>query len=114
MSFPKVFKRMIGLNDLGVSYNVLLGFGIIMVIDVLKWVGQCSISRQAFAMLTMFFKHDLSLMICLRCLYSSLSGLGIDELLYLLIALVNSFYEKGYHEEVMKASILLRTSSFMQ
>ena len=114
MSFPKVFKRTMGLNDLEVSYNVLLGFRIIMVIDVLKWVSQCPISRQAFAMLTMFFKHNLSLIICLRCLYPILSGPGVDELLHLSIVLVNSFSEKGYHEEVVNASILIRMSLSMQ
>jgi len=35
-----MFKRMIDLNDLEVSYDTLLGFGITIVIDVLKWVGQ--------------------------------------------------------------------------
>jgi len=36
ISLPSMFKRTIGLNDLGVSYDTLLGFGITMVIDVLK------------------------------------------------------------------------------
>ena len=114
MSFPKVFKRTIGLNNLEVSYNVLLDFRIIMVIDILKWVSQCLISKQAFAMLTMFFKHNLSFIIYLRCLYSILSGPGVDELLHLSIVLVNSFSEKKYHEEVVNASISIRMSSSMQ
>jgi len=36
MSFPIVLRRMIGLNDLGESYNFLLGFGMIMDVDTLK------------------------------------------------------------------------------
>ena len=114
MSFPKVFKRTIGLNDLEVLYNILLGFGIIMVVNILKWVGQYQISRQAFVMLTMFFTHNLSLMICLRCLHPSLLEPDVDKLLYLSIVLVNFFSEKEYYEEVVNASILLRMSSSIQ
>ena len=32
-------------------------------------------------MLIMFFKHTLSLSICLRCFHVSLLGLGVDEIL---------------------------------
>jgi len=36
MSFPSVFRRMMGQNVLGVLYDGLLGFGMIIVIDFLK------------------------------------------------------------------------------
>ena len=36
MSFPKIFKITIGLNDLGESYDDLLGFEMTTIIDVLK------------------------------------------------------------------------------
>jgi len=39
MSFPKVLRRMMGLNDFGESYNFLWDFGMMMVIEVLKWDG---------------------------------------------------------------------------
>jgi len=35
------------------------------------------------------FKHTLSLIILLRCLHDSLSGLEVDELLYLAMELIN-------------------------
>ena len=38
-SFPVVFKRTIGQKDFGESYTVLLGLGMTIVVDVLKWDG---------------------------------------------------------------------------
>jgi len=40
----------------------------------------------------------------------SLSGLEVNKILHLAIVLVNSSSEKGFHEEVAKGEILLRTS----
>ena len=40
MSFPMVLSKSIGLKDLGESYDSLLGLGITMDVDVLKWEGQ--------------------------------------------------------------------------
>ena len=45
-------------------------------------------------MLTMFFKHSTSLTIALRCFYETLLGLEVNELLRLLMALINSLFEK--------------------
>ena len=39
-SFPMVLRKMIGLKDLGESYNFLLGLGIIMNVEFLNWEGQ--------------------------------------------------------------------------
>jgi len=36
MSFSRVLKRTMGLNDFGESYNSLLGFGMMILIEVLK------------------------------------------------------------------------------
>ena len=36
ISFPRVFSKTIGLNDLGELYNVLLGLGMMTVVDLLK------------------------------------------------------------------------------
>jgi len=38
-SFSNIFKRTMGLNDLGISYDALLGFGITIIVNILKWVG---------------------------------------------------------------------------
>jgi len=43
----------------------------------------------------------------------SLSGLEVDKILHLAIALVNSSFEKEFHEEVTKKGISLRTSSLI-
>jgi len=36
-SFPIMFNRTIGQKDLGEPYDALLGLGIMIVMDVLKW-----------------------------------------------------------------------------
>ena len=90
INLPSIFSRIIGLKDLGILYDALLGFGIMIVVKVLKWLGQYPTSIHALAILMIFLKHNLSLKIHLRCLYDSLLGLGADELLYLAIALMNS------------------------
>jgi len=82
MSFLKVLRRMIGLNNFGESYDALFGFSMAMVIDVLKWAGQWSSSKKVLAILMIPFKHDLSLRIHLKCLYESLSRLEADEFLF--------------------------------
>jgi len=43
----------------------------------------------------------------------SLSGLGVDEILHLAIALVNFSFEKGFYKEVAKGVILLTMSLSM-
>jgi len=48
-------------------------------------------------MLIMNIKQNSSLINLLRNLHKILSSLGADELLYLLIALLNSSFEKGIH-----------------
>jgi len=40
MSLPIVLRRTIGLKDLGELYDSLLGLGMIMEVDVLKYNGQ--------------------------------------------------------------------------
>ena len=40
MSFSIVLRKTIGLKDLGELYNSLLGLGITMDMEVLKWEGQ--------------------------------------------------------------------------
>ena len=53
----------------------------------------------------------LFLILILRCLHASLSGPGVDEILYLTITLVNSSSEKGFQVDVVNEVISLRMSS---
>jgi len=99
ISLPNMLSSTIGLNDLGESYDALLGLGITTVINLLKWEGQNPKLIQALAILMMFPKQSLSLRMTLMCLHDNLSGLGVGELLQLAIALLNSSLEKGAHEE---------------
>ena len=99
ISFPRVLRRIIGLKDLGESYNALLGLEITIIINILKWLGQCPNLIQALVMAIMFSRHVLSLITHFRCPHNSLSELGADELLYLTMALVNSFSKNGNHNE---------------
>ena len=85
-----------GSECLGELYDFLLGFEIMINIEILKWEGQWPNSKHASAMLMIFFRHNLSLTIILRCYHDNLSGPGADELLYLMIELMNSS-EKGAH-----------------
>ena len=62
--------------------------------DALKYDSQYPKLIYILAMLTMFSKHLSSLMTSLRCFHKILSGLGADKLLYLLMAIVNYFFEK--------------------
>ena len=94
-----MFKSTIGQNDLGELYDNLFSLGIIIDIDVLKCKDQCLKLIQALAMLIIKFKHISSLIICLRNFHKILLGLGADELLHLLIASLNSSFEKGFHLE---------------
>ena len=67
--------------------------------------------RYELAILIIFFKHNLSLKICLRYLQANLSRPGVDKLLHLTIALVNSSSENDDQIDNVDGGILLRTSS---
>ena len=88
-----------GLKDFSELYNILLGFGIMIVIEFLKWLGQYPISKHTLAIVMMFFKHVLFLIIHLRYSHESLLGLGTDMLLHLTIALVNSFLANNVYDD---------------
>ena len=99
ISLPNVLSSTIGLNDLEESYNTLLGLDIMTVINLLKWEGQNPKLIQVLAMLIIFLKQSSSLRMTLGCLHNNLSSLGVEELLQLAMALLNSSLEKGAHEE---------------
>ena len=63
-----VLSNMMGQNDLVELYNVLLGLGIITVVDTLKWDGQWPKSIHMLVILINLIVHSLFLTIFLRCL----------------------------------------------
>jgi len=82
---------------LGLLYDVLLGFRIIIDIDFLKCKGQYPRLMCKFAILTMLTMYLLSPTNTLRYLQEIWLGPGVDELLHLLIASTNSATENGGH-----------------
>jgi len=97
ISFPMVLNRTMGLKDLEESYDSLLSLGMTMNIEVLKCKDQWPNSKHILAMLIIFFRHNLFLMILLRCLYDNLSKPGVNELLHLAIELINSSSKNETH-----------------
>ena len=83
ISFPRVLSKTIGLNNLGESYDSLLGLGMVTVDDILKWFGQYPKLMHALAILMTLVIQSPSFMMDLRCLHDSLSGPGVNELLQL-------------------------------
>ena len=81
ISLPIVLKRTMGLNDLGESYNFLLGLGITIIVEILKCDGQYPKLMQALATQIKVSRHSLSLKIILRWFHKNLSGPGVEELL---------------------------------
>ena len=66
ISFPRVLSKIIGLNNLGESYNGLCGLGMITVDDLLKWFGQYPKSIQAFAIFMILVMQTSSFRMILR------------------------------------------------
>jgi len=95
ISLFKVLSKTIGLNDLGESYDDLFGLGMITVDDLLKWFGQYPKSMQAFAILMMLVMQTSSVRIILRWFHDNLSGSGVNKLLHLFNAILNSSFENG-------------------
>jgi len=105
MSFPIVLSSTMGWNDLGVSYESLLSFGIIMENDFLKCVGQLI---HALAILAMLVVHSSLFNILSRCLYERWSGPGVELLLHLLSASQTSTSENRGQVTVGLGGISLR------
>ena len=108
MSFPTVLRRTIGLNTLGKSYNFLFGLGMIIMVDLLKCEGQYPNSIHVLVILMMILRQSSSLRIILRWLYDNLSGPRAEELLQLIIASLNSSFEKAGQGNVGSSTILSR------
>ena len=98
ISFPNVLRRTMGLNDFRELYDFLLGLRMMIVNEDLKCDSYNPNIKHASVILMIFSRHTSSLMIYLKWLYESLSGLGVDKLLHLAMDLMNSSFEKdGQH-----------------
>jgi len=62
MSFPRVLRSTIGRNAFELSYDGLLGLGIMTVVDILKYLGQWPKLMHVSAMLMILDRQSLSLM----------------------------------------------------
>ena len=94
-----MLSKTMGLNALGELSNSLLGFGMMMDVEVLKCESQYSNSKHTLAILMIFLKHTESLTMILRCLQDSLSEPRVDELLHFMIELINSTSGNRGHDE---------------
>jgi len=97
ISLLSIFNRTIGLNILGELYKVLVGLGIMMELDILKCNSQCPKLMYILEMLMKILRHKQLLTMILRCLYNSLLGFRVNELLHLKITLLNSSLENGIY-----------------
>jgi len=86
-----------GLKVFGVSYDSLLGLGIMINMDVLKCNSQCPNLIYILAILMILLRHSIFLMITLIYLQDSLFGLGVELFLHFSIAERNSSLKKEGH-----------------
>jgi len=63
--------------------------------DVLKCDSQWPKLIYMLAILIIFFGHLMSLITTLKCFYKTLSELGVNKLLHLLIVFINFSFNKG-------------------
>ena len=96
---------MMGLNILGMPYNVLLGLGMMMDVDNLKCNSQYTKPIYVLAIFMTLLRHAKFLVITLRFFQDSLSDLEVKSLLHLLINNKNSSFEKGGHSVVILSGI---------
>ena len=66
MSLPRVLRRTMGWKAFGLLYESLLGLGIMMVDEVLKYSGQYPKLMYESAMLTILVRHESCLMMNFR------------------------------------------------
>ena len=63
MSLPRVLRRIMGWKAFGWPYEDLLGLGMMIVDEILKYSGQYPRLMHELAMLTMLMRHELFLTI---------------------------------------------------
>jgi len=108
MSLPNVLRRTIGWNAFGWSYKDLLGLGMIIVDETLKYFGQYSKLMHELAMLIMLVRQVSWLMVYFKWHHISLSGPSAYASLHLLITDLNSSLENRLHHWEGLCSTLLR------
>ena len=113
INFSNVSRRTTGLNIFEESYNVLLGFGMIIENNSLKWAGQCPKVIYILVMLTILVRHFLFLTTNFRCFHKMWFRLGVDKLLHLSITVLNSSWEKCVQVIMGLEVILFRVFSLM-
>ena len=96
MKFPKVL-RTIRQNIFKELSTILLGLGVMIKKDFLKYNGQYSMPMQVLTITTMLRRHLLSSIMTFMCFYEIWSSSGENKLLYLLMVFLNSFLEKCSH-----------------
>ena len=95
-NFPIVLRRIIRRYTFGESYVDLLGLGIITIVDILKWDGQCSKSMYALTISKSLKMHSSFLTMDLIWLQVNLSGPGADKLLHFSIMSMSSYLENKF------------------
>ena len=101
-----------GRKDFGLSYDCLLGLGMTIVVDILKYSGQCPKLIQASAIQVIFERHSSFARMSFQCLQDILSGPGAEWSEHLWIADLNSLLENGFHGLRGLLSISLRMDTF--
>ena len=96
ISLPRVFRRTIGQNAFRLSYDVLFGLEMMTVVDILKYLDQCPKLIQALAMLMIFERHLLFLMMNFQWHYNILLGPGAEVSTHFWIADLNSYLENEF------------------
>ena len=66
-SLPRVFRRIIGRNAFGLSYNVLFSLGMTTIVEILKYLGQWPKLMQASAMLMILERQSITNKILTGC-----------------------------------------------
>ena len=97
ISLLNIFSKMIGWNNLGESYDDLFGLWMIIEVDDLKCNGKYPKFIQTLVILIIETKQLLKLIICFKIFHKILSDPGTEELLYLLMAFLNSFFKNSFH-----------------
>ena len=111
--FSKIFRKTMQKNTLGESYNTWLGLVMIIEDGFLKWDGQWLVLMHVFAILMILLRHLSFLITALRCFREIQSGLRVNELLYLIMMLLNSFLEKGNQTDISSDGISSRMLRFI-
>jgi len=97
ISLPRVLRRTIRQKAFGWSYDNLFGLGMMIVVDTLKYFGQCPRLKHTSAISMILDRQSLFLMMIFKWCHVNLSGPGVNESLHLLIADLNSNLENGLH-----------------